>query len=156
MIGVLIRFAPSVIALIFIFVSYVSWTYSTPPTWTIFLPRTETVVLATEVKRTRIGNGTYRNLPIVTVTWPPGSERQTVLGAVTPDFFGYGPSAAADVVKRYPVGAVIGVRDWNGQPYASDAGWFGPLHSVLMSLFTAMLCGIAWVFFVAMGPARRR
>ncbi|WP_417310796.1 hypothetical protein [Devosia sp.] len=153
--GVLLRFGPAVIALVFIFISYTSWTYSDPPTWTIFQPRTETVVVDTEVRQQRV-NGNTRHIPVVVVRWPPGSDGTAELGALTPGFFHYGMGSAEAVVGRYPVNTVVDVRVWQDQPYASDAGWFGPLHAGVISLFTAMLCGIAWVFFIAMGPARRR
>lgn len=150
-----LRFGPMLVALVFVLMSYGSWTFGDPPTWMQFGPRTETRVLASRIESYRIGNGTTRHEPVVEVVWPPGDESQVPLGGLAPDFFAYGSAAAAAITSSYTLGETITVRVFEGRPYADRIGWFGLIHATFMSLMTLVLLGIGLLFVRLFEPVRR-
>ncbi len=151
-----LRFGPLLVATIFVLMSYGSWTFGTPPTWMQFGPRAEARVLTSKVDSYRIGNGTTRHEPVVEVTWPPGNDSPVRLGGVVPDFFAYGNASASAIARSFVIGDTIAVRVFEGQPYADRIGWFGLAHATFMSLMSAVLLGIAFLFFKLFEPDRRR
>lgn len=151
-----LRFGPLLVAMIFVLMSYGSWTFGTPPTWMQFGPRDETRVLASSIESYRIGNGTTRHEPVVEVVWPPGTESSVRLGGLVPDFFAYGSASATAIAGGFSIGDTIPVRVFEGEPYADRIGWFGLIHATFMSLMTLVLVGIALLFVKLFGPTRRR
>jgi hypothetical protein len=150
----LLRFGPAVIALVFIGMSWVSWNFGDPPTHTVFGPRAETAVVRSGVERYRIGNGTYRNDPVVAVIWPPGSGTELALKGLIPEFFSYGPTEAARIASGFVAGDAATVKVYEGAPYADQFRWFGMVHAVFISLMSLVLVFIAWLFWRIMGPAQ--
>lgn len=155
MMRIALRFGPLLVAMIFVLMSYGSWTFGTPPTWMQFGPRTQTVVVSSRVESYRIGNGTTRHEPAIEVTWPPEAGETQRLGGVAPEFFDYARQRADAIAADYRVGDVIDVRVFEGKPYADRIGWFGLIHATFMSLMTLVLLGIALLFFKLFEPARR-
>lgn len=151
-----LRFGPLLVAMIFVLMSYGSWTFGTPPTWMQFGPRAETRVLTSSIESYRIGNGTTRHEPVVEVVWPPGTDNPVRLGGLVPDFFAYGSASATAIARSFRIGDTIPVRVFEGEPYADRIGWFGLAHATFMSLMTLVLLGIAFLFFKLFEPDRRR
>lgn len=156
MMRVALRFGPLLIALVVLLLAYGSWTFGTPPTWTLFGPRAQTQILSAKVDSYRIGNGTTRHEPVVEVSWPPEGGTATRLGGVLPEFFDYRSDGAAAITEDYRVGETIGVRVFDGAPYADRIGWFGLGHAVFLSLMSLVALAIAFLFFKLFEPDRRR
>ena len=154
MIALLLRFGPAVVALVFIWMSWVSWNFGDPPTHTAFGPRAETVVVRSGVERYRIGNGTHRNEPVVSVIWPPGSGAEAKLKGLIPEFFSYRAADAEAIAAGFVAGEPATVKVYDGSPYADQWRWFGMAHAVFISLMSLVLVFIAWLFWRIMGPAQ--
>lgn len=151
-----LRFGPLLVAMIFVLMSYGSWTFGTPPTWMQFGPRAEARVLASKVDSYRIGNGTTRHEPVVEVSWPPGTDSAVMLGGMKPEFFAYGLTEATAIARSFRIGDTIPVRVFEGEPFADRISWFGLAHATFMSLMTLVLIGIGLLFFKLFEPERRR
>jgi hypothetical protein len=152
MIRLLLRYGPALVALVFVLMSWGSWNFGDPPTHTVFGPRAETVVVSAGVERYRIGNGTYRNDPVVAVIWPPGSGSEVPLKGLIPEFFSYRASDAEAIAAGFIAGEPATVKVYDGAPYADQWRWFGMVHAVFISLMSLVLVFIAWLFWRIMGP----
>lgn len=147
----LIRFGLLGVGIVFAFMAWNSWTFGEPPPWSLFGPKTTETVVESRVWETRIGNGTTRFLPFVTVTTP--GEAQQLEGLV-PSFSNYSRSMAADTVCGYPAGAQVQVRWVDGKPMADRIDLFGMAHAVGISIFAALflLAGLFWAWAMGRNP----
>lgn len=151
----LLRFLPSLFALVFILMAWGSWNFGVPPTWTQFAERAPSEVMSSTVVEGPYGNGTTKYSPTVMVTWPPGSTDTVELGNVAPEFFSYNSRGAREVAARYVPGTPITVRVFEGRPYADQIEWFKLTHASFLSLMCIVLAGIAWLFFRIFPPERQ-
>lgn len=151
----LLRFGPLVVALVFVAMSWGSWHFGNPPTYTVFSPRVETVVVRSGVESYRIGNGTTRHDPVVEVSWPPGSGVAVALQGLIPEFFRHRAKQAEAIAAGYVAGETVRVKVHEGAPFADQLRWFGLVHAVFSSLFSLVLLGLALVFWRAFEPVRR-
>jgi hypothetical protein len=147
-----IRFGSVLLALIFIYMSSVSWRFGDPPTWTMFLPSKEAMVLSSTTSTYRIGNGTMRTDPVIEVEWPGAETGRALLLGVTPTFYWHGRSEAERLAAAYPAGSPTRIRVWNDQPYAARIDLFKTAHAVFMTFMTLVLSLIAFVLFLALKP----
>jgi hypothetical protein len=152
----LLRFGPLLVAAVFVLMSYRSWTFGDPPTWTVFGPRSEARVVSSQVVVGRAGNGTIRHEPEVNVAWPSDATEAVALGNLKPSFYAYGADHAAEIAATFVVGETITVRVHDGRPHADVIDWFGLLHAAFISAFSLVIAAIAVLFLMMFGPGVRR
>ena len=146
------RYGSVLVALIFIYMSSVSWRFGDPPTWTIFLSSQDAVVVTSATRTSRVGNGTMRTDPVIEVEWPAAENGRAELLGVTPSFYWPSRSEVEEIAAGYTVGSPAAVKLWNGQPYAARIDLFRTTHAVFMTIMTIVLSLIAYVLFRALKP----
>lgn len=151
----LLRFGPLLVAAVFVLMSYGSWTFGDPPTWTILGPRSEARVISSQVAVGRAGNGTIRHEPEVSVAWPPDAPEAVALGNLKPSFYAYGADHAAEIAARFVAGETITVRVHDGRPHADVIDWFGLLHASFLSILSVVIAAIAVLFLMIFGAGPR-
>lgn len=147
----LLRFGPAVVALVFVWISWGSWTFGDPPTHTTFGPRAEAVVVTSTVESGHV-NGSIRHTPVVSVRWPSEDGDVTPLGGLVPAFFAYDPFSAMEIAGDFTPGSRVSVRVYEGAPFADHLNLFGLAHAGFMSLFSLVLLVIAWLAFAIFKP----
>lgn len=149
----LLRFAPVSIGIVFVFMSWGSWTFGEPPPWSLFGPRSTETVIESQVVEGRAGNGTIRFTPVVTVTTPLGPQQ---LQGLIPSFSSFSRDMASGAIAGYPVGGQVQVRWVGAVPMADRVDLFGMAHAVFLSLFAGLLLfgGLFWAW--AMGAGKRK
>ena len=125
-----------------------SWRSNTPPTWTIFMPSEQALILTSEVRQGRATSGGLRSWPFVEIEWPTGPGSAAELGGLTPSFFGWSAAEASAIAADYAVGDMTDIRIFEGKLYARRIDLFHTFHAgflTIMALFLTALGGlIAW------------
>ncbi len=150
MLNFAIRFGMLVVGLGALWMAAVSWRLGDPPTWTIFLPSDEALVLSSDVRHERISNGTTRFRPEVSVEWPAGSGEAVALGGIEPSFFAAHPDEADEIAGAYKPGETAPVRLYQGRVYADRIDVFRTGHAAFLTLFGAFLTLIGGLFAYAL------
>lgn len=131
-----------------------SWRSNTPPTWTIFMPAEQALILTSEVRQGRATNGGLRSWPFVEIEWPSGSGYAAELDGLTPSFFGWSASEASAIVADYKAGDMADILTFDGKPYAHRIDLFHAFHAGFLTIMALALTGLGG--FIAWSTRTRR
>lgn len=149
-----LRFLPLFIGGVGLFLALFSWTFGTPPTWTVFGPRERALVVETRIDIVPVGNGTTRAVPVIEVEWPLGSGDVARLGDVQSVYHRGPMDHAQAALADFTVGEEIAVRPYEGAPYADRLDWFGLAHAGFLTAFGVIVSGIGLLWARALRPRR--
>lgn len=130
-----IRALPFMIGTVALLLSWFSWSFGSPPAYSMFSSRISVVVANSWVEQARASSSRQRYLPVIDVVREGASggppER---LHGLMPAFDPSGKSAAESAVARYPQGTTAKVRVVGDRLYADRTELFHLAHALFLTV----------------------
>ncbi|MCC2095624.1 MAG: hypothetical protein KDJ29_01960 [Hyphomicrobiales bacterium] len=131
---VFLRVLPFAIGVLSLALAWFSWSFGSPPTYTIFSPRQPATVVEARIDSKVVSSGRRRFTPVVEVFTENGGGAPQPLAGVMPAFTSGSRQQAEAAIKPYPKGATVRVRVARGTLYADRTEHFNLYHAAFLTL----------------------